>query len=76
MQIPGMKVEAVRALMNADVREIYELAGRAPEVLFEEARQKTYDLGSEILPYFRLAVYYAESEDPDPAKLHAYVWDS
>ncbi|MGE9291584.1 MAG: hypothetical protein ACQKBT_11370, partial [Puniceicoccales bacterium] len=64
MQIPGMKVDAVRALLNAGVREIYELSGRAPEVLFEESKAKNPDLNPVLLPYFRMAVYYAETDEP------------
>lgn len=74
MRIPGMKVEAARALLNAGVGEIYELAGRAPEVLFEESRSRDPGLSASLLPYFRLAVYYAETEEPDPALLRAHRW--
>jgi hypothetical protein len=75
MRIPGIKVEAVRALLNAGVREIYELSGRAPDVLFEESRRKNPDLSESLLPYFRLAVYYAETADPDPRRLRPQAWD-
>lgn len=74
MRIPGMKVEGVRALLNAGVREIYELTGRSPEVLFEESRKFDARLASDLLPYFRLAVYYAESEEPDPTLLNPHSW--
>lgn len=76
MQIPGMKVDAVRALLNAGVREIYELSGRAPEVLFEESRAKTPDLNDVLLPYFRMAVYYAEADDPDSSLMSPHAWEN
>ena len=76
MQIPGMKVDAVRALLNAGVREIYELSGRAPEVLFDESKAKDPELNEVLLPYFRMAVYYAESDAPDNALMTPHAWDS
>jgi hypothetical protein len=76
MQIPGMKVDAVRALLNAGVREIYELSGRAPEVLFEESRATTEDLNEVLLPYFRMAVYFAETDEPDSSLMSPYAWEA
>ncbi|MBC2604042.1 hypothetical protein [Puniceicoccus vermicola] len=76
MQIPGMKVDAVRALLNAGVREIYELSGRAPEVLFEESRAKDPEINPVLLPYFRMAVYYAETDRPDKSLMSPYAWES
>lgn len=74
MRIPGMKVEGARALLNAGVREIYELSGRSPEVLFEESARHDPKQAKDLLPYFRLAVYYAEADEPDPSLLSAYSW--
>jgi len=74
MQIPGMKVDVVRALLNADIREIYELSGRAPEVLFEESRSRNPELSPAILPYFRMAVYYAENDPPDASRMTPQAW--
>ncbi len=76
MQIPRMKVEVVRALLNLGIRETYELTGRAPEVLYEEARARTPGLPPSILPYFRMAVYFSENDPPDPARLHPHAWES
>jgi len=76
MQIPGMKVEVVRALLNADVREIYELSGRSPEVLFEESARKTPELSRDLLPYIRMAVYFAENDPPEASKMNPHSWMS
>ncbi len=75
MRIPGMKVEGARALINAGVSEIYELSGRSPEVLFEESARRDPEQPEGLLPFFRLAVYYAEAEDPDPALLNTRSWE-
>ena len=41
MRIPRMDVAAARNLIDMGIREIYQLQGRAPEVLLEEARART-----------------------------------
>ena len=76
MQIPGMKVDAVRALLNSGVREIYELSGRSPEVLFEESKKKNSELNPVLLPYFRMAVYFAETDQPEKSLMSPHAWES
>jgi len=74
MRIPRMDVAAARSLIDAGVREIFELRGRAPEVLFEEARAKKPEISEEQIRLFRMAVYYAETENPEPHMLHPDQW--
>lgn len=74
MQIPRMGVEATRNLLDLGIRDIFELQGRAPEVLFEEALQKNEDLPPDRVRFFRMAVYYSETVEPDPKKLHPDYW--
>lgn len=74
MRIPKMNVAAARSLIDIGIREIYELSGRAPEVLFEEARAKKPAIPLAQLRYFRMAVYYAETENPEPRRLHPDQW--
>jgi hypothetical protein len=75
MRIPRMDVAAARSLLNIGVREIYDLQGRAPEILFEEARAKNAEIPADQIRYFRMAVYYAETDSPDTAKLHPDEWN-
>lgn len=75
MRIPRMDVAAARNLIDIGVREIYDLQGRAPEVLFEEARQKNAEIPKDRIRYFRMAVYYAENESPEVTKLHPDEWN-
>ena len=75
MRIPRMNVAAARSLINIGIREIYELKGRAPEILFEEARQKNDEIPVEQIRYFRMAVYYAESDIPEASKMHPSEWN-
>lgn len=56
------------------IREIHELRGRAPEVLFEEARRANAKIPVEQIQYFRMAVYFAENDFPEIAKLHPEAW--
>lgn len=74
MRIPRMQVAAVRNLIDIGIDEVYQLQGRAPEVLFEEAKRRQADIPDDRIAYFRMAVYYAEHPDPQPAKLHPDAW--
>ena len=75
MRIPRMDVSAARNLINIGVREIYDLKGRAPEILFEEARQKNEEIPLDQIRFFRMAVYYAECESPEACKMHPSEWN-
>ena len=41
MRIPKMDLRVTRALIDLGIKEVYELQGRSPEILFEEAAKKT-----------------------------------
>ncbi|MGZ0654747.1 helix-hairpin-helix domain-containing protein [Coraliomargarita sp. W4R53] len=75
MRIPRMDVVVARSLIDMGISEIYDLQGRAPEILFEEARKKNESMVDNQIRYFRMAVYYAESESPDVSKLHPDEWN-
>lgn len=75
MRIPRMDVAVARNLIDIGIREIYDLQGRAPEILFEEACRKDDEIPANRIRYFRMAVYYAESESPEASKLHPDQWN-
>ena len=75
MRIPRMDVATARNFIDIGIREIYELQGRAPEVLFEEAKRKSDDMPDDRIRYFRMAVYFAENPDPDRSKMHPDEWN-
>ena len=75
MRIPRMDVAAARSLINIGVSEIYDLKGRAPEILFEEAKQKNNEIPFDQIRYFRMAVYYAECDIHEASKLHPSEWN-
>lgn len=74
MRIPGMEIAAVRSLIDLGLTEMHHLHGRSPEVLFEEARRLRPDLPEDFLALYRLAVYFAETPQPERAKLHKQHW--
>lgn len=73
-RIPGMDLPSVRDLLDIGVREIDELRGRSPEVLFEEVQQLREDTPPDRLYSFRMAVYFAETDEPDPHLLQPWKW--
>lgn len=75
MRIPRMDVAAARDLMDLGIREIYDLQGRAPEALMEDARAKNPEIPQDRIRYFRMAVYYAECESPETGRLHPDAWN-
>ena len=74
MRIPRMDVRVARDLIDIGVKELYELEGRAPDTVFEEIKKRKPDSPDWILPYLRMAVYFAENEDADPKMLHPQEW--
>ena len=74
MQIPRIDVATVRDLLDLGFREIHELSGRAPEVLFFDLKKKRDLTPKSRLYSLRMAVYYAETSDPDPLKLTPWAW--
>lgn len=75
MRIPRMDVAAARNLIDLGIREIYDLRGRAPEALMEDARERNPEIPQDQIRYFRMAVYYAECEAPEAARLHPAAWN-
>lgn len=73
-RIPGLSVPDVRDLLDLGLRQLIDLQGRAPAVLFEEIRKLRPETPPERLWSFRLAVYYAETDSPDPQLLAPWRW--
>jgi hypothetical protein len=73
-RIPGMDIASVRDLLDVGVEHVDELRGRSPESLFEEILNLREQTPPDRLHYLRMAVYYAETPDPDPNMLEAWKW--
>lgn len=74
MRIPRMSVEAARDLINIGIQDIFELQGRAPEVLFNDAREKNAAIPADRIRYFRMAVYYSETDQVKTNLMHPDSW--
>ena len=74
MRVPHFKVDAARDLLDLGFRQLYQLSGRSPEALYADICKKREDTPPERLSQIRLAVYVAETPDPDHAKLHPSAW--
>jgi hypothetical protein len=74
MRIPRLPVEVARDFLDLGLRDIFELRGRAPEVLFADVRRLKPATPASHLPFFRLAVYFAETPEPERGKLHPDAW--
>lgn len=73
-RIPGIDLATVRDLLDIGIGEPYRLMGRSPEALLEAIRKKKPAVTTDRLAMLRLAVYYVETPDPEPSKLHAWAW--
>ncbi len=74
MKIPRIQIPVVRDLIDLGFAEVEELKGRAPEALLDELRKKKPNTPQDRLYAFRMAIYYAETPDPDPKRLHPWAW--
>ena len=74
-EIPGVGARMEAHFKNIGVNCVEDLAGRDPEELFEQnCCVKGFRDDPCALYVFRLAVYYAESPERDPAKLKWWYW--
>lgn len=73
-RIPGMDIPSVRDLLDIGISEIDDLRGRSPEALLEEIFNLREQTPPDRLGYLRMAVYYAETDNPDPRLLQAWKW--
>jgi hypothetical protein len=74
MRIPRLPVEVARDLLDLGLRDIFELQGRAPEALFEDLLRLKPGTPVNRIRFFRLAVYFAETPQPEGYKLHPDAW--
>lgn len=74
-EIPGVG-DRIAAVMEAlGIREVSDLRGRDPEELYlRECAMKGYQEDRCALYVWRTAVYYAEHESRDAAKLKWWYW--
>lgn len=76
MRIPYMNATVARDLIDIGLRDIYELKGRCPEAIFRDVFKLRGVIPEDRVLHFRLAVYYAETPDPEASKLQLHYWNS
>jgi hypothetical protein len=73
-RIPGMDLASVRDLIDIGVQHVDDLRGRSPEALLDEILNLREQTPPDRLHYIRMAVYYAETDNPDPQLLQPWKW--
>ena len=74
-KIPGVGKSIARDLQNIGINSIADLRGINPETLYAQSNQFAGITQDRCLLYvFRCAVYFAEQENPEPAKLKWWCW--
>jgi len=73
-RIPGIDLKTVRDLIDIGLTQIDELRGRAPEALFDDIQNLRENTPADRLWTLRMAVYYAETPEPDAALLEPWRW--
>lgn len=74
-RIPGVGKNIEADLLALGIRCVADLKGRDPEQLYlQDCARKGFQEDRCQLYVFRLAVYFAETPDPDPARLKWWAW--
>lgn len=73
-RIPGMDVASVRDLIDLGIHDVEELRGRSPEALFDDILSLREQTPPDRLHCLRMAVYYAETPEPDPHLMQPWKW--
>lgn len=66
MQIPSIKVETARVLLNLGYQDIFELRGRDPTILFEECLRLVPNTQDWFLKDLETIVNFAEIDSKIP----------
>jgi hypothetical protein len=73
--IPGVGDSIASYLIELDILNISDLKGRDPEALYTRfCVMRGTRIDRCLLYVFRCAVYFAETENPDPEKLKWWNW--
>ena len=74
-EIPGVGPVVANALIRLGMRRVADLAGKSPEALYAQLEAlEGAPVDRCALYTLRCAVYYAETERPDPDKLKWWKW--
>ena len=73
--IPGVGKSIARDLIDIGITDVPALRGKDPENLYDMSNKFNGVVQDRCLLYvFRCAVYFAETEEPEPDKLKWWNW--
>jgi hypothetical protein len=72
--MPSMDIAAARDLLDCGFVHLDELRGRSPEAIFDKVRKTHPETPADRLCSYRMAVYFAETPEPDPKLLQPHMW--
>ena len=73
--IPGVGISIAQDLQDLGMYHIGDLKGKSPEGLYEQLNTlRGMKIDRCMLYVFRCAVYFAETENPDPKLLKWWNW--
>lgn len=73
--IPGVGESIAKDLESLGYKSVHDLIGQNPEHMYGYLEEKVgTHVDRCVLYVFRCAVYYAETKDPDEAKLKWWNW--
>ncbi len=73
--IPGVGKKTKQYLANIGIQYVEDLVGKDPEEIYQrDCICQGYQLDRCQLYVYRLAVYFAETESPEPEKLKWWYW--
>jgi hypothetical protein len=74
-KIPGVGGNIAQDLRDIGIRSVADLKGKDPEKLYEQSNRFAGATQDRCLLYvFREAVYFAETDNPNPEKLKWWNW--
>ena len=73
--IPGIGPRMAEYLHELGFEDVSSLQRQNPEAMYSDlCRRKGYQLDKCVLYVFRCAVYFANTDNPDPRKLKWWHW--
>ncbi|HNX04478.1 MAG TPA: hypothetical protein PKI32_03210 [Opitutales bacterium] len=74
--MPSLDLLAARDLMDCGFCHMDDLRGRSPSAIMDSVRKLRPETPADRLWVFRMMVYLAENEDPDPRLLNPHAWSN
>ncbi len=73
-RLPSLDIAAARNLLDMGYCHVDEIRGRSPEALFDSVKRQHPETPIDRLWAFRMLVYFAETNEPEPRLLQPHMW--